>query len=97
MHRPILPSTAYRLRQLNFSWDPVLALPGVAISYHVEVTNLGTGAVFQRRNLAINYLAFSDEDIANSPCDEYQFRVQAENAAGTGSFSNEVQSSLPFP
>ena len=70
---------------------------GETISYMVEVTNLTANISFFK-NLHETSYVFSPENgdrASGSSCDEFQFRVQAVNAAGSSEFSDAVMKSLP--
>ena len=81
--RPAPPSnlTLLSLEPFTVSWIPPFTLPGVAISYFVNVTNLNTSGVIRSGELRTQIFNFSGTK-DGSPCDVYQFTVTARNAAG---------------
>jgi len=79
---------------LSLSWIPPFALPGVAISYFLNVTNLNTTEVLESGELratSFNFTATEDSSL----CDVYQFKVTANNAAGWSDSSDPLTASLP--
>ena len=76
------------------SWLPPFALPGVTLSYFVNVTNLNTSGVFRSGELNTPSFNFSGRE-DGSPCDVYQFTVTARNAAGCSDPSDTFTASLP--
>ena len=95
---PSLPSNLTLLmlsvEQSAISWAPPFSLPGVTLSYFVNVTNLNTSGVFNLSELRTPSFNFSGTK-DGSPCDVYQFTVIARNAAGWSDPSNTFTDSLP--
>ena len=75
------------VEQSAISWLPPFTLPGVTLSYFVNVTNLNTSEVFSSSELIIPSFNFSGTE-DGSPCDAYQFTVTAKNKAGLSDPSN---------
>ena len=99
---PGLPSTPLNLHpvssqplQISVMWDPVPALPGEKVSYRVEVTNLADNTSFYKNTSETSYMSSYEDSSTSSSCDEFQFRVQAENEAGFSEFSAAVQMAFP--
>ena len=90
--RPAPPSNLTLLSS-TVSWIPPFTLPGVTLSYFVNVTNLDTSGVIRSGGLSTPNFNFSGT-IVGSPCDVYQFTVTARNAAGWSNPSN-LTFSLP--
>ena len=82
------------LEPFTISWIPPFTLPGVTLSYIVNVINLNTSRVFNSSELIIPSFNFSGSE-DGSPCDVYQFTVTARNAAGWSEPSNTFTASLP--
>ena len=79
--------TLSSLEPFTISWTPPFSLPGVILSYIVNITNLNTSSVFisgELRRPSFNFSGTKD----GSPCDVYQFTVTARNAAGWSDPSN---------
>ena len=82
------------LEPFTISWIPPFTLPGVTLSYIVNVINLNTSRVFNSSELIIPSFNFSGSE-DGSPCDVYQFTVTARNAAGLSDPSDTFIASLP--
>ena len=80
--------------QIIVLWDPVPALLGENVSYRVEVTNLADNTFFYENTSETSYVFLYDDSTSKS-CDEFQFRVWAENEAGFSEFSAAVQMAFP--
>ena len=82
------------VEQSAISWIPPFTLPGVTLSYFVNVTNLNTSEVLSSSELIIPSFNFSGTE-DGSRCDVYQFTVTARNAAGWSDPSDTFTASLP--
>ena len=82
------------LEPFTISWIPPFTLPGVTISYIVNVINLNTSRVFNSSELNTPSFNFSGTE-DGSPCDVYQFTVTARNAAGWSDPSDTFIAGLP--
>ena len=92
---PAPPSnlTLFSVEPFTVSWVPPFTLPGVTLSYIVNVTNLNTSGDFSSDELRSP--SFNFTGTGGSPCDIYQFMVTAKNAAGWSDPSNAFTASLP--
>ena len=86
--------TLLYLDPFTISWIPPFTLPGVTLSYFVNVTNLNTNQVFSSGEISTPSFNFSGTEY-NSPCDVYQFIVTAWNAAGWSDPSDIFNASTP--
>ena len=82
------------LEPFTISWIPPFTLPGVTISYIVNVINLNTSRVLHSSELNTPSFNFNGRE-DGSPCDVYQFTVTARNAAGRSDPSDTLTASLP--
>ena len=81
------PPSNLTLFSSAISWIPPFSLPGVAISYFVNVTNLNSSRVIRSGELrtpSFNFSAMKD----GSSCNVYQITVTAKNKAGLSDPSN---------
>ena len=91
---PPLNLTLLSLEPFTISWVAPFTLPGVALSYFVNVTNVNTSKVFSSGELRSPSFNFNGTE-NGSPCDIYQFTVTARNAAGWSDPSDTFTASLP--
>ena len=82
------------LEPFTISWVPPFTLPGVTLSYFVNLTNLNTSRVIRSSELRTPRFTFSGTE-DGSPCDVYQFTVTAGNAAGLSDPSDTLTASVP--